>query len=644
MKKLLLPAIIATSVFLAPNAQADLKSKFSLKKKNIQIVSASKKEESAFEASSAVYVLTQEDIKRIGAKTIPEALRAVPGVQVAKMNSNTWAVTIRGFNSQFANKLLVLIDGQSVYTPTFSGTWWDSNNTPLLEDIEKIEVIRGPGATVWGANAVNGVVNIITKSSKLTQGTHVLVGGGNEERAFAEVRKGGKLSDKTSYRIFAKKEKRAGDIEVAGNETDDWETSNVGFRIDSDISKTKKLYVKADYFDHDINSDYTNPTTFAFENSETKSTGARILAKYQAAIDKDSDFFVQGYIDYFARDLPFLDIERTTADIEAQYNYSGLEGHEINAGVEVRYHDGKLLDKPVGGTSFITYNPKEDTYSSYSAFIQDKFELIDDKLFLTIGSKFEYNYFTDWEIQPNLRLTYLADKNTTIWGAVSRASRTPTRAERGINLLANPVISQVGNINFDSEVLTAYEAGIRFRPRNNIMADLTVFYNEYNELRSQEFAFPNLVVDNNLEGETYGAELSLDWRVTTNWDLVASYSFLKTDLRAVNGSTDFVELAHEGSNPENQFSIRSHLNLGNNIELDKVLYYVDELPSASTTVSVDDYWRFDARLAWKPNDNIELSIVGQDIFGNGRLEYAPALYQNTAEIERSVYAQVKFKF
>lgn len=618
--------------------------------KNVKVTSVSKKKENAFEAPAAIYVITADDIRRSGATSIPEALRMVPGIEVAQLDSNTWAITSRGFQRQFVNKLLVLMDGRSIYTPLFSGTYWDVQDT-VLEDIARIEVIRGPGATLWGANAVNGVINIITKSAKNTQGTYVSAHLGDYERGTAEARYGGKVGNDLHYRFYGKQMSKGETKTATGQEVaDNWYTSRGGFKINWDKSAFDSYTVQGDVYREREQQLYSLPLITSPQHSVEEARGGNIITKWDHKIKEGSDINLQFYLDYIERNILVLNQERITADFDFQHNLRYNDRNEIVWGLGYRYFRDELDGPTVRNNVYIQYTPKNSSNNLYSGFIQDKIELYEDKLFLTVGSKFEDNYYTSFEFQPNARIQWSPTKNQSVWGAVSRAVRTPSRGEDGIALVAgaagSSLVRQVGNKGIEAEKLIAYELGYRIQPSWRASFDLAVFYDDYDNIRTFEpYSGLNIPLANHANAETYGFEIGSRLSVTKNWNLYANYSFVTVDIHTNDrpgvGANDSVAEVDEGKSPKNKFSLLSRVNLPHNVELDANVYYVDNLSS----ISIPTYIRFDARLGWRPIKSMEVSLVGQNLFDDYHPEFSKPLYSvSQSEIGRSVYGKVSFRF
>jgi iron complex outermembrane recepter protein len=617
----------------------------------VEVTSVSKKEEKLFDAAAAIYVMTQEDIRRSGATNIPEALRYVPGLEVVRLNANTWQISARGFVTT-ANKILVLIDGRSVYTPLFAGVFWDVQNT-LLEDIDRIEVIRGPGGTLWGANAVNGVINIITKSTKETQGWLVTAGGGTEERGFGGVRYGGKLGENARYRFYAKYFNRDDMLLPDGTDaTDAWQIGQGGFRVDWDASHNNSLTFQGDLYGGEAGGQETFSLTPPFlTTTEASLGGGNVLGRWTHHFSDVSDVQLQVYYDRTERRIPlFFAEDRDTFDVDVQHRFPWGSRQDILWGFGYRYTKDK-----VGDSFSLSIVPDRRATDLLSLFVQDEITLLPNRLRLTLGSKFEHNDFSGFEVQPNVRLAWTPSAQQTVWAAVSRAVRTPTRLEHdiGLNVVATPsvpvtVLSVFPNRDFVAEEMLAYELGYRIQPHPRLSLDIAAFYNIYDNLLSLEgpgplqLSPPVVVIPftqaNKLQGETYGVEVSVNYHLTQWWRWQVGYSFLAIQLWPTPGSVDIVsEAAAERSAPHHQVFWRSLLNLPAKVELDTGLRYVDALPSQR----VGAYVALDVRLGWRPIHNLELAVVGQNLLDNRHLEFSSNF---RTEIQRGVYGKVTWRY
>jgi iron complex outermembrane receptor protein len=619
---------------------------------DIDVTSVSKYPEKFSEAAAAVAVLTSEDIDRSGVTSIPEALRLVPGLDVARVDAHTWAISSRGFNDIFANKLLVMIDGRTVYTPLFSGVFWEVQDT-LLADIDRIEVVRGPGATLWGANAVNGVINIITKSAADTQGLLISGGGGTEDLGFTNVRYGGKIGDDAFFRVYAKYFNH--DSSVFSNDQDShdsWDQYRSGFRLDWLPSHENAYTVQGDIYSGQEDEKYTAPTaTFPFAtriSSTDNVAGGNLLGRWSHNFDTESVLTFQTYYDRTVRNSPIFGENRDTGDVDLQDRFTLGDIQKIIWGVGYR-----ATHASVKNSLNVSLLPSDRTLSLYSAFIEDEITIVPERVRLTLGSKFEHNDFTGFEIQPSARALWTPGHSQTIWGSISRAVRTPSEAESDIRLNPAPpvpippgLLTIFGNSEMASEKLMAYELGYRIQPIEQVKLDLTTFYNVYDDLRSLEPLFPGPVspsrVRNKLFGETYGVEATGTAQVTGRWRVQASYSNLESEFHRERSSRDTTtEKTLEDSSPQNQFFLRSLFDVGWNIQFDSTLRYVDSLPAPR----IPSYVTMDVRVAWKPRKDLELSIVGQNLFDDRHPEFAPTFVgTQKTEVQRSVYGMVVWRY
>lgn len=623
---------------------------------NIEVGTPSRVPQPVSQVAAAIHVITQEDIRRSGATTIAEALRMAPGLDVARIDSSRWAISSRGFNDFFANKLLVLMDGRSVYTPLFSGVYWDVQDT-LLDDIAQIEVIRGPGAAMWGANAVNGVINIITKNSADTQGTLINAGGGSEEQGFGSVRYGGKIKEGLTYRAYVKYFNRDDFKQLNGGPdgADEWDMYRGGFRTDWQISDQNSLRVQGDLYSGTVGQaiDITSATSLVSGKFEGRGevAGGNVLSSYQQTFSETSDLTLQLYFDRTERtDLASREI-RNTYDLDFQHRF-GLPRQELLWGFGYRLTTDELSDG-VAGQNSLRFTDPERNDQLFSAFAQDVITVHPDDLKFTLGAKLEHNSYTGFEIQPNARLVWEPNADNTVWAAVSRAVRTPARFEHTLDAYFSQGAFAggiLGDPMYDSEELIAYELGYRVKVSSRVSLDLALFYNDYNDLRvfdfvgirpvpPPRFGIPIFSPSNAMTGETYGGELAVNWRVCRNWRLFASYTALDMQLHGKTAAGIFPEAA-EGESPHHQLQLRSYYDLPFNLQLDGSVSYVDALP----TRGVPNYTRVDLRLGWRPCESFELSIVGQNLLDDRHPEFGPGFLVNPNEIERSVYAKATWRF
>ncbi|NDF12083.1 MAG: TonB-dependent receptor [Proteobacteria bacterium] len=627
-----------------------------------KVTLVSRKEERAVEAASSIYVITQEDIRRSGMTNIPELLRMVPGLHVARADSKGWVVSARGFSDQFSNKLLVMIDGRTVYNPLFSGVYWDTQDYPL-EDIERIEVVRGPGGTLWGANAVNGVINIVTKKAEFTQGNYASVGFGNELRGLAEARHGGKIGENTYYRVYAKHQDNDDSSLMNGDDAGDaWRMSHSGFRIDTQahngatrITTQGDAYYGREDWDY-LEPNIASPILVRPAQFKEDDMGGNFLTRVEHTNEDGSIHTLQAYLDNYYRDNFSLEQSVTTADLDYQYQFDVGKRHQVVVGAGYRSTFFDLESTPLINYPFTRANEQ-----TVSAFAQDKIALVPDSVFLTLGSKFENNDHTHFEMQPSARISWLPTSKQTLWAAVSRVVRTPSisedsflgteRAFPGNFLFPGAPAGYItfnGSPQTQSEELVAYELGYRVQPTDTVAVDTSVFYNDYAKLTTFERGLPTIdrlgrfvlpyTIDNNADGKGYGVESSVNWEVTPDWNLSAGYSLLVLDIENDPGSTDPRNVLTEQKSPRHQFNIRSKLDLPHNVKLDNAAYWVDDV------LNTDAYIRFDTRLAWEATEGVELSLTGQNLFDNHHPEFDSVLYGQPTQVDRSIFGQVKLRF
>ena len=637
---------------------------------SLEVTSVSKKKQQLNEAAAAIFVITQEDIRRSGVTSIPEALRMAPGIQVARIDANKWAISSRGFNTQFVNKLLVLIDGRTVYTPSYSGVYWDVQDT-LLEDVDRIEVIRGPGATLWGANAVNGVINIITKQARETQGGLLVAGSGNEERAIASLRYGTQLNDKVQGRAYLKYNNRDGSYYPALDDDagDDWENLRGGFRLDVQPTHSDNWTLQGDVYKVEANQllnlwqDPSDPANAVYAPyylatnlaDRVESTGWNLLTRWDRLLSEDSNIRLQFYYDHTRRAEAFNVQTHDTLDIDFQHQFKAFANHDVVWGLGYRH-----VQDDFDNTYNVNFIPDRQTSGLISTFIQDEIQLAPERLYLTLGSKFEHNAYSGFEMQPSVRLVWLPSQRSTLWASVSRAVRTPSRLETGSHIVARIIpiqptyypltIYTVGNEDLESETLTAYEAGYRIQPRENLSFDLALFFNDYDKLQNFELTpLPSeQLFDNKLTARTSGLELVIDWRPKEWWRLQTSYSHIHIIADLDSDSTDPIgaDSVVEGSTPRSQLSLRSMMELSRQVSLDLWAYYMGKLErtSWSVPISIPEYTSLNARLAWRPNETLEFALIGQNLLDNRHREFVGENLLIQTEIERSIYGQVRWDF
>ena len=579
--------------------------------------------------------------------------------------SNKWAVSIRNFNDRFAGKLLVLIDGRSIYTPLFSGVYWEFHDIPM-EEIERIEVIRGPGAALWGANAVNGVINIITKNAKDSQGGLVSLTGGSEE-SIGMVRYGSQIGDDLYYRFYAKSVYRD-DYELnEGDAADEMDIERAGFRVDMDPTSNDQVMIQGAFFTGDAKSIYNTPTItppYFNESSVNEDLfNAFLLSRWTHVIDETTDYALQLYYDWMERDFLLLPEKRGTFDLDFHYRFTPFDYQEWIVGVGYRlYHDN------IGSNSIAQFDPASRNDQLFSAFWQDEITLVPDALVLTLGSKFENNDYSGFEYQPNARLAWTPTDHQTLWFAVSRAVRTPARYEHDAaiqfetlppgspeNPLPLPlVVTPTSDRNFDSEELLSFETGYRVAPHERLSLDFTSYYILYDNLLIAEpgplsfspapapgyFVLP-LYGENNLYGEAYGFEAAFDFRAAS-WNLMRfAYTYADIQLHKDQGSDGYFFEEFEWRTPTHQASVRSSIDITRDLELDLWLRYVDVLRN----LDIPSYITMDARIGWTPSENLEISLGVQNAIERVHREFTSSLVDTKySNIERNIYGKITWRF
>ncbi|WP_066334460.1 TonB-dependent receptor plug domain-containing protein [Azohydromonas lata] len=617
---------------------------------NIEITSVSKRAERLSEAPASVFVITAEDIRRSGATSLPEALRLAPNLQVARISSSFHAVTSRGFNGNLANKLLVLIDGRSVYTPLFGGVFWDAQQLPL-QDVERIEVISGPAGTLWGVNAVNGVINVITRPASQTPGSELSAGTGNRER-MVSVRQGLDLggsggegkndgAGQRPLRLWARHitEQRTRTLlgESAGDRA---HVEQAGARTDWSLAGGDSLMAQAQLYrgrrEPPIPGAVEVPGR-PLEVGQTTYSGGHVLARWDHRLGGGGSLSVQGYLDRTERRLGYHD-RLDTADLQLQHALAPTSRHAVVWGMQVR----RDTDRFSGPT--LQMLPPLLRQMSYSLFGQDEVTLRDD-LKLTLGARAEHNAYTGMEYLPSARLAWQAAPTQLLWAAASRTVRSPTRLDRD---LLNPgvppspaaptgVPTVTGSSGFNGEVARVLELGWRGQPWTDTSASATLYRADYEGLRSAEITGPaSAQLVNGLKGRVQGLETWGSWQAQPNWRLHAGASRMWQHLRVSPGYADLSNQLGltEGANPSWQWMLRSQLDLPRRTELDVTLRGVSrlELPA------VPAYTALDLRLGWRPSANVEWSLTLQNLLDAGHGEFGPAATRT--EIGRSAFLQL----
>jgi iron complex outermembrane receptor protein len=624
---------------------------------DLQVTSVSRTEESLAGAAAAISVVTSEDIRRSGATTVPEALRFVPGMHVARRTSSSWAVSSRGFSSVNSEKLLVLSDTRSIYTPLYSGVFWDVQDY-LLEDVDRIEVIGGPGAALWGSNAVNGVINITTKRAQDTQGPYTEAIVGTEEQSVSARYGGQTPSGGISYRVFGRYFDRDGSFNPNNPNDDDWRMSHVGFRSDGEVSTADTWTVQGDVYRANVGQ--LAPSVAITGRAgpqgklEAELSGGNVLGRWRHTVSDSSDLQLRAYYDRTHRDDPAFRDDLETVDVDFQHRFAPTTQQELIWGLNYRHTDNRNVGKVI-----FNLDPRSSADNIVSAFVQDQVAFA-DSLRLTLGTKFEYNDFSGFEYQPSVRLAWQVSPQQMVWAAVSRAVRVPTRLERDIaidvssNPAANPIQRLLGNDDFDSEKLLAYEAGYRWQGTDRFAVDLTAFHNVYDGLASlelgQRFVAANgrtviPIVNKNLnDGDADGAGLLATFVPRKFLRLVASYSYV--NVRIDRGGLDlnggrFIA----GATPRHQFGLRSLLDIAPSWQLDLQLRHDTPIrsgPGSGTGAAIEAYTEMDLRGAWQLSNTIEVALVGQNLLHDHHAEFGTP--QARGEIERSVYGKMTWGF
>lgn len=595
---------------------------------NMDVTSVSRRSERLSQSASAIQVITGEDIRRSGATSLAEALRLAPNLHVAQVNASQWAISARGFNNVLANKLLVLIDGRTVYTPLYAGVFWDAQNPPL-ESIDRIEVISGPGGALWGANAVNGVINVITRSAKDTPGWTVAAAGGTELRGGGSIRYGTQLAPDLHLRTYAKGfERGSTEFTAGGDANDTWHMMQGGFRLDQRRERSQ-LTVQGDVYDGRPNPDGTTPVA---------AKGLNLLGRWSRAFSDGSDVRLQLYYDRNYRDFrnDFTE-DLATYDLDWQHRFQAGGRQELIWGLGVR-----IMEHRTTNLALFAFEPSDRTLRLFSGFVQDEIALVPDRLRFTIGTKFERNEYTGWEIQPSARLAWTPTGRHTLWAAASRAVRTPARIDRDFYLSVPPSLPFITGNGFTSEELIAWEAGWRLQPSARSSLALSGFYHVYDKLRSAEpgpppFGIP-LTFENGVRGNSYGIELAGMYQISERWRLRGGYTLFDKDLVLKPGSSDLNAASAESDDPRHQLLIQSIADLPGRLQFDLVARFVDVLPNPA----IPSYVGVDVRLGWQPIPQLELALVGQNLVEPRHAEFSST---NPAprDVERGGYAKLTWR-
>jgi len=629
---------------------------------NIQVTSVSKTEQKLSTIASAVFVITQEDIQNSGATNIPDLLRIVPGISVAQIDSNTWAITARGFNARFSNELLVLVDGRSVYTQSTGGVYWDVLDLPL-EDIERVEVIRGPGGSVWGANAVNGVINIMTKKASETRGSMIVAGGGNIEPAFSTLQYGRALGSATNFRVFGKYSDFNNLPNPPGQQaTDNWHVLRGGFRADTAFSPRDTAIFEGDMYSgrEGVNMAFApSPLAPGIGNAyNVRLSGGFLQGSWKHSFSDRSDTSLLASYDNYERE-DILHDRRSTFDVQFQHHFLWGSRQNLIWGLEDRYSMSHTH-----GNFFVSFNPANIDTNLFGTFLQDEITAIPNRVFVTFGTKIEHDYYTQWNAMPSARIAWTPSPRQTLWGAVSRSVRTPADFDAALRVneetLPNPggpplVLAVLGNPHVRGERLFAYELGYRREITRRAAIDLAMYYNHYSTQETTEPGTPFLesspapvylvmpfITETLMWGETHGLELSAHWNATSCWTLSSGYVFeeIHMHLKPTSQDTDSVPQA-EGSTPDNSAQIRSHLNLAQGLAWDASAYFSGRL----TDPVEPSYTRLDTGFSWRFAERSSLAIFGQNLLKDRHMEFSDSSGSAlTTFVKRSVYLKFTVEF
>ena len=629
---------------------------------DIQVTSVTKAPEEVWKTPAAIYVITQEEIQRSGATNLPEALRLAPGVEVARINSDTWSIGIRGFGSRLSRSVLVLIDGRSVYTPLLAGVYWEVQDT-LMEDIDRIEVIRGPGGTIWGPNAVNGVINIITKNSKDTQGGLVSGGGGNVQQGFGEARYGGARGKNFTYRAFGKAFSWNPQYHPDGHNYDSWQAGHAGFRMDWTHTVRDNFTLQGDFYNQAFGESVSittyNPAVTYIQDGVGSLSGGSLLWRWQRNQGDQKGILVDAYYSRDNRHEPNFGDLRNTYDVD-YLQRRPFTRQELSWGASIDISDG--FEPFI--TSGLYFLPQHRVDQLYTGFVQDEIALVPKKLELFVGSKILKTNYTGVLFEPSLRLLYTPTATQTLWAAFTRAVRTPADVERDFYLSSRIGTTATGlpffarfnaNPNFNSEYLNGYELGYRRLVKKKLYLDIATFFNQYSNLFSEELTGGPSIEDipppvhqivtaqfgNSYKGTTEGGEIAAEWQPKDFWRLTGSYPFLEMHIKIADSNVINVgsPIATQGSSPQHQVVLQSKFDLPKSITADAQVRYVSSLPG----LNIPAYWTGDVSLGWNVTRQVLLSAIGQNLFQPWHDEYSYDP-RGPVGIERSFFGKITWRW
>jgi iron complex outermembrane receptor protein len=648
----------------AQSAQTDLTTLQIEDLMNVDVTSASKKEQKLSQVPAAIFVITKEDVHRSGADNLPDLLRMVPGMDVAQITPSVWAISTRGFNGQYSNKLLVLIDGRTVYTPIFSGVYWDAQDVPL-DSIERIEIICGPGAAIWGANAVNGVINIITKSAREMQSGVATATGGTLEHGSGMVGYGGLIGGRGAYRVFADGFEMGHYLTPDHqNGEDDWHRFHGGFRVDTELSAKDSLTIEGEAVRGNAGEMFASIASISPPVNDTFAardvfSGWSVLARWKRVMSARSESSLQVYFDRSNRGDGTFGIGLNTFDLDFQHHSNWGRHQDLVWGFGFRTNSDDTAT-----TMRVSFTPADLTTRIFSSFVQDEIAIRPNRLYVSLGTKFEHEYYNGFNLQPTARMAWTPDDGDMFWAAISGAQSTPSPSTTSIrvnydvfpgpdNLTA--LVSLFGNPNSKNERLTATEAGYRKQFSTVLSFAASAFFNQYRDLVSEEPGSPVLeanpapehllipfYIGNGLRGETHGIEMFANVKVANRWTLSPGYTFLTMHLHPYAGSMDTTTGPEtEGGSPNQQAQLRSQVNFPRHWQWTTSAYFVGRLASPK----IPSYTRLDTTLAWQLSDKISLGLVGQNLLKNLHQEYSgPDLTVLPSLVRRSAYARLTWRF
>jgi iron complex outermembrane recepter protein len=653
-----LPACAAETPDLTQKSLEDLM--------NIAVTSVSKREQKTSQAAAAIFVISRDDIRHSGALNIPDLLRMVPGLDVAQIDSGNWAISARGFNGQYSNKLLVLIDGRTVYSPLFAGVFWDSQNVPL-DSIERIEVIRGPGSAVWGSNAVNGVINIITRSAGDTQGGHIVAGAGDASVGPETIGYGGKARALGDYRAFAEGFNYGALPTLARLPgQDDWRFIHGGFRTDTTLSARDSVTTEGEAYTGNAGEIAFVPVSLLPAENATLAlrdhfTGWNLLTRWNRTVSPGSATSLQVYFDRTTRGDSTYGVGLNTLDIDFQHHIVWGARQDIVWGLGYR-----LTSDEITPDFRVSATPQSRRTQLFSSFAQDEIAIVPGRVHLSLGARLEHNDYTSFNLQPTGRMVWTPDSRNSVWAAVSDADRTPARSDTSfrVNFEATPgspvtgnlpiLVSLFGNPNQKNEKLTAFEAGYRTALTSRFSLDTTAFYNRYRDLTSVQPGAMRIETNpapvhllipesfgNSLFGETHGIETFANWKVTSFWTLNPGYTFFSIHLHEFAGSQDGSIPGTQGGTPDHQAQLRSSVSLPHNLQWNASAYFVNRLSAPS----IPSYTRFDTGLNWVVGERTSLSLVGQNLLKDLHPEFdGPISTVQSGLMRRAAYAKITWSF